>query len=838
MKKYWYFLLRICILTLIVISDSAADSPVLTLNRNELFFGLTPHPDPAKQSGTPSQTFTISNTGTGTLHWRISASAKWLEVSPAFGQNTGIVTVSADEEQVPDSMTTATVDIEAEGAANSPQELHVTATLIQNNAPPFGEITRSGGFSILSGNIPITGWALDDKGVQSVKIYRYPQAGEGSDLVYIGDAVFVEGARPDIQQAYPGYPLNYQAGWSGTLYSHLLPRDGNGMYEIIIKASDTDGVTKQLGVWPITCDNSHAVKPFGAIDTPAPGGTASGKNFINWGWVLTPLPNHIPTDGSTIDVFVDGVNVGHPTFNIYRQDIADIYPEYANSDGAMGYYSLNTESYKNGVHTIEWLAKDNAGNTDGIGSRYFSIINSDGTAVQNIDKSSLVYGSRGGSLKKKAQSILNPSGAITSPQTVSVENIGGAILHWQAAVSVPWILLSPTVGTQGDKMTVSVDPSGLAAGYYTGTIKISDSTASLSPQKVMVTLDVDLQNRPPIGEISRPVDHASVSGTIPVTGWALDDVEVDSVFIYMDNSGVLTQVGFALPIAGARPDKSLEYSYYPKSDQAGWGYMLSTHFLPGGGNGAYTIIAVAQDVQGKKSVLGSRIINVDNSHSHKPFGRIDFPFYGATLSPDNCQMHGWALTPAPNAIPINGSTMQIYLDGQLIGSPQYNIFRQELADLFPKLKNAKGAAWQFSVDVKKYTEGLHSLVWEVTDDGSNFSRFQQYVVISHQTCTGVNHERPYALAINHELFPAYPNPFNGSMQIDFLLKEKADVQVTVYDLLGRRVRQLVSGLRLAGRHTVTWQGEDGGGLAAASGAYFVVMRAGRIQQRQKIVLLR
>jgi len=100
-----------------------------------------------------------------------------------------------------------------------------------------------------------------------------------------------------------------------------------------------------------------------------------GDHFINWGWVLTPQPNSIPFDGSTISVWVDGVSIGHPTYNNYRTDIASLFPGYANSNGAVGYFYLDTTAYKNGVHTIAWSARDNAGNVDGIGSRYFTIHN-------------------------------------------------------------------------------------------------------------------------------------------------------------------------------------------------------------------------------------------------------------------------------------------------------------------------------------------------------------------------------------------------------------------------------------------------------------------------------
>ena len=67
--------------------------------------------------------------------------------------------------------------------------------------------------------------------------------------------------------------------------------------------------------------------------------------------------------------------MGHPVYNLYRPDIAALFPGYANFNGAVGYFAIVTTVYENGIHTIQWTATDNAGNTDGIGSRYFTIDN-------------------------------------------------------------------------------------------------------------------------------------------------------------------------------------------------------------------------------------------------------------------------------------------------------------------------------------------------------------------------------------------------------------------------------------------------------------------------------
>jgi hypothetical protein len=192
----------------------------------------------------------------------------------------------------------------------------------------------------------------------------------------------VEGARPDVEQAYPNYPMNYKAGWGYMMLTNFLP-NGNGTFTIHAIATDVEGYQVTLGTKTVIVDNTHAVKPFGTIDTPSQGGIAWGNDYLNFAWALTPPPNTIPVDGSTITVWVDGVPYGKPVYNKYRSDIAELFPGYNNSEGAVGYIHLDTTAYENGVHTISWSVEDDADNIDGIGSRYFTIKNAAKTASQN-----------------------------------------------------------------------------------------------------------------------------------------------------------------------------------------------------------------------------------------------------------------------------------------------------------------------------------------------------------------------------------------------------------------------------------------------------------------------
>ncbi|MCP5045816.1 MAG: hypothetical protein GY940_01490, partial [bacterium] len=298
-------------------------------------------------------------------------------ISSSSGSGSGEISVSVNTSGLAAQTYYGNITITSPQASNS-ESVTVCLKVYQNDSPPFGNYATPADNSYVSSSVAFTGWVLDDVGVGSVKLYREENRG----LLYIGEASLVEGARPDVEASYPDYPNCSQAGWGYMMLTNFLPNGGNGTFVIHAIAVDDSGQQTTLGTRTIVVDNANAAKPFGAIDTPTQGGTASGSQYICWGWALTPMPNSIPTDGSTIDVWVDGVNVGHPVYNVYRSDIAGLFPGYANSSGAIGYFSLDTARYEDGVHTIQWTVKDNAGNSDGIGSRYFSIRN-DSTSRQS-----------------------------------------------------------------------------------------------------------------------------------------------------------------------------------------------------------------------------------------------------------------------------------------------------------------------------------------------------------------------------------------------------------------------------------------------------------------------
>ncbi|MGD2093177.1 MAG: hypothetical protein PVH61_43855 [Candidatus Aminicenantes bacterium] len=357
--------------------------PVISLSPVQLNFATD-----ASGNASGAQSFLVSNIGAGTLNWTISPDQTWITASPLSGTDSGYVTVEVDPSGKSAGTYNGTITVSDPNAVNSPQTVKVQLEVYSSTSPPFGDFATPLDGSLVRSSVPFTGWALDDLKVASVKIYLK----ENGSLAYIGDAVFVEGARPDVELYYPDYPNNNRAGWGYMMLTYFLPNGGNGSYTFCAIATDVEGNETTLDTRTVTVDNANAVKPFGAIDFPTQGGEASGSSFKNSGWVLTPMPNKVPEDGSTINVYVDGVYLGHPTYNIYREDVAALFPGYANSNGAHAYFDFDTTTYTNGVHTIYWTATDDAGNTDGIGSRFFTIQNPDSSSEAKSKANSISGG--------------------------------------------------------------------------------------------------------------------------------------------------------------------------------------------------------------------------------------------------------------------------------------------------------------------------------------------------------------------------------------------------------------------------------------------------------------
>ena len=212
-------------------------------------------------SQTAPQSVRLLQSGSGTVTWTVASNQPWLQVSPASGSGSGTLSVSVVPTAglPPSGTVTGSVFVSLTGSLNALTPIPVTLTLtpISTSVGPFGTVdTPTDNRTGVTGAVPFTGWALDDIGVSRVSICRAAFGAEvapidpncgGAAEIFVGFAVFIEGARPDVAAGFATYPLSTRAGWGFMVLTNMLPNRGNGTYQFRMRAQDHEGNWFVLG---------------------------------------------------------------------------------------------------------------------------------------------------------------------------------------------------------------------------------------------------------------------------------------------------------------------------------------------------------------------------------------------------------------------------------------------------------------------------------------------------------------------------------------------------------------------------------------------------------------
>lgn len=395
---------------------------------------------------TPPQTLTVLVPSGAS--WTASSDQPWLQLSRTSGSGATALTLAIVDPGYPfgaDGATERAGMVTLTPAVGPVVQVPVTlgVRVLLGSGYPTGYVDTPVQGATVRSSIGVTGWAVDDVGIAHVRIYRQclPEEPEincqyvrGRRVVLIGEAARVPGARFEDGRRYPE---ERSAGWGYLLLTNMLPRlspfqpyGGQGTITLSVYVTDLEGQVSYIGGPTVTLDNDTLAKPFGALDTPGQGQTVSGT-FPIFGWALTPDDGTgivIPTDGSSMVVYIDGLPVRLVTYNQCRgtvgnpvpsgtycnDDVANVFgttsPQapltprssnpsgYRNLDvgrGAIGSYVLNTTGMANGLHSLAWSVTDSLGRVEGIGSRNFEVLNGGADAVAGSeDPASYASGGR------------------------------------------------------------------------------------------------------------------------------------------------------------------------------------------------------------------------------------------------------------------------------------------------------------------------------------------------------------------------------------------------------------------------------------------------------------
>ena len=89
-----------------------------------------------------------------------------------------------------------------------------------------------------------------------------------------------------------------------------------------------------------------------------------------------------------------------------------------------------------------------------------------------------------------------------------------------------------------------------------------------------------------------------------------------------------------------------------------------------------------------------------------------------------------------------------------------------------------------------------------------------------------------------ELGDNYPNPFNPSTTISYILEKDSEVSVNIFDISGKLITTLQNAYQTQGEHSISWNGTDDSANKVGGGVYFYHLQAGDFIQTRKMVLLK
>lgn len=245
-------------------------------------------------------------------------------------------------------------------------------------------------------------------------------------------------------------------------------------------------------------------------------------------------------------------------------------------------------------------------------------------------------------------------------------------------------------------------------------------------------------------------------------------------------------------------------------------------------------------------------VNIYSNNTDGPWQRLIWTSPFIFTGTDDVTNVVWGSTAEPDVI---GDTLRGYMTGLSVTYTES--WDGVLPDIFsyagfgnpgypPDLGEIKAISIDVTVTGTSTTEGTFCIdSGDAADDAYDWA-FDDPNPTYVKTCWDVADSSGSAV-INHNsgqlpkefnLGQNHPNPFNPITVIDFALPTASQVKIDIYNVLGQKVRTLVNEEMTANYYSVTWDGTNDNGQAAASGIYFYKIEAGKFQNTKKLMLLK
>lgn len=187
------------------------------------------------------------------------------------------------------------------------------------------------------------------------------------------------------------------------------------------------------------------------------------------------------------------------------------------------------------------------------------------------------------------------------------------------------------------------------------------------------------------------------------------------------------------------------------------------------------------------------------------------------------------------------------IDAVLVGNDPLNFNDWLLYE--PQVNNESGIS-NLNMSCNIYIHDVirlnhHVPFWDINDDFITFVIDSNSTVSLQEYSDELILQKPTLSIENNKNNPTmfslkqnYPNPFNPTTKIQYSISKQTQVDITVFDMLGRKINQLVSEVQPIGNYSIEWNGKDINGNKLSSGVYFYSLQADNITQTKKMLLIK